>query len=72
MKYTVQLDFSIDEEDAVRTDEEVKDVVEEIFDYSNCSASNIKVIDVNGWYWMNSRSIYKFGGYYGAVARRKR
>ena len=23
MKYTVQLDFSIDEEDAVRTDEEV-------------------------------------------------
>ena len=57
MKYTVQLDFSIDEEDAVRTDEEVKDVVEEIFDYSNCSASNIKVIDVNGWYWLNSRSI---------------
>ena len=47
MKYTVQLDFSIDEEDAVRTDEEVKDVVEEIFDYSNCSTSNIKVIDVN-------------------------
>ena len=35
------------ETDAVRTDEEVKDVVEEIFDYSNCNASNIKVIDVN-------------------------
>ena len=47
MNYTVQLDFSIDEEDAVRTDEEVKEVVEEIFDYGNCSASNIKVIDVN-------------------------
>ena len=47
MKYTVQLDFSIDEEDAVRTDEEVKDVVEEIFDYSNCSATNIRVIPVN-------------------------
>ena len=47
MKYTVQLDLSIDEEDAVRTDEEVKEVVGEIFDYSNCSASNIKVIDVN-------------------------
>ena len=46
MKYTVQLDFFIDE-DAVRTDEEVKEVVEEIFDYGNCSASNIKVIDVN-------------------------
>ena len=49
MKYTVQLDFFIDE-DAIRTDEEVKEVVEEIFDYSNCSASNIKVIDVNDWY----------------------
>ena len=46
MNYTVQLDFSIDE-NAIRTDEEVKEVVEEIFDYSNCSASNIKVIDVN-------------------------
>ena len=59
MKYTVQLDFSIDEEDVVRTDEEVKDVVEEIFDYSNCSASNIKVIDVNDWYWLNSRFIWE-------------
>ena len=57
MNYTVQLDFSIDEEDAVRTDEEVKEVVEEIFDYSNCNASNIKVIDVNDWYWLNSRSM---------------
>ena len=47
MNYTVQLDFSIDEEDTVRTDEEVKEVVEEIFDYSNCSATNIRVIDVN-------------------------
>ena len=47
MKYTVQLDFSIDEEDAVRTDEEVKEVVEVIFDYSNCNASNIRVISVN-------------------------
>lgn len=46
MKYTVQLDFFIDE-DVVRTDEEVKEVLEEIFDYSNCSASDIKVISVN-------------------------
>lgn len=46
MNYTVQLDFFIDE-DAVRTDEEVKEVMREIFDCSNCSASNIKVIDVN-------------------------
>ena len=38
MKYTVQLDFSIDDEDAIRTDEEVKEVVEEIFDYSNSRA----------------------------------
>ena len=47
MKYTVQLDFFIDEEDAIRTDEEVKEVVEEIFDYSNCSASHIRVVSVN-------------------------
>ena len=46
MKYTVQLDFFIDE-DAIRTDEEVKEVVEEIFDYNNCSATNIRVISVN-------------------------
>ena len=56
MKYTVQLDFFIDE-DAVRTDEEVKEVVEEIFDYGNCSASNIKVIDVNDWSLLNSHSM---------------
>ena len=46
MEYTVQLDFFIDE-DAVRTDEEVKAVVKEIFECGNCSASNIKVIDIN-------------------------
>lgn len=46
MTYTVQLDFWIDE-DAIRTDEEVTDVVKEIFDYSNCSASNVRVIEVN-------------------------
>ena len=46
MKYTVQLDFFIDE-DIVRTDEEVKSVIEEIFDYNNCDTSNIKVIGVN-------------------------
>lgn len=46
MTYTVQLDFFIDD-DEIRTDEEVKDVVKEIFDYSNCYVSDIKVIDVN-------------------------
>ena len=46
MTYTVQLDFFIDE-DTVREDDEVKDVLQEIFDVSNCCASNIKVIDVN-------------------------
>ena len=45
VKYTVQLDFFIDE-DVVRTDEEVKEALEEIFDYSNCGASDIKVISV--------------------------
>ena len=46
MIYTVQLDFWIDE-DAVREDEEVVEIVKEIFDYSDCSASNIRVIEVN-------------------------
>lgn len=46
MTYTVQLDFFIDE-DVVRTDEEVKNVLEEIFDTCATSVSDIKVIDVN-------------------------
>lgn len=46
MEYTVQLDFWIDE-DIVRSDEEIKEAIEEIFDYSGCYASNIKVIEVN-------------------------
>ena len=46
MTYTVQLDFWI-EEDGVRADEEVVEVVKEIFDYCNCIASNVKVIEVN-------------------------
>lgn len=46
MTYTVKLDFFIDE-DTVRTDEEVVKVLKEIFDYSNCSASDIEVLDVN-------------------------
>lgn len=46
MTYTVQLDFWIDE-DGVRTDEEIKDVLNEILDSCACGASNIKVIDVN-------------------------
>ena len=44
MKYAVELDFFIDE-DTMRTDEEVKEVVKEIFDYCNCYAFNIKVIE---------------------------
>lgn len=46
MTYTVQLDFWIDE-DAIREDSEVVNLVKEIFDYCGCSASNISVIDVN-------------------------
>lgn len=46
MTYTVQLEFFIDE-DAIRTDEEVVEVVKEIFDYCNCTASNVRVIEVN-------------------------
>ena len=46
MTYTVQLDFWIDE-DGVRTDKEVEDVLTEIFDCCSCGASNIRVVDVN-------------------------
>ena len=46
MTYTVQLDFWIDE-DNIRTNESVAEVLEEIFDYSACCASNVKVIEVN-------------------------
>lgn len=46
MTYTVQLDFSISE-DGIRTDEEVEKVVREIFDYSDCFASNVRVLGVN-------------------------
>ena len=46
MTYTVQLDFFIDEDD-VMTDEQVKYIVEEVFDTCNCNASNILVLDVN-------------------------
>ena len=46
MTYTVQLDFWI-EEDGVRTDEEVVEVVKEIFDYCSCYATNVRVLEVN-------------------------
>lgn len=46
MIYTVQLDFFIDE-DVIKTDKEMEEVVKEIFDSCNCSASYIRVIEVN-------------------------
>jgi hypothetical protein len=46
MTYTVQLEFWIDE-DGIRTDEEVAEVIMDIFDYSGCDASNVRVIEVN-------------------------
>ena len=46
MTYTVKLDLFIDE-DTIRTDDKVQDIVKEIFDYCNCSASNIVVLDVD-------------------------
>jgi hypothetical protein len=45
MTYTVQLDFFI-EEDAIKTNKEVEHLVKEIFDYCNCIASNVRLIDV--------------------------
>ena len=46
MTYTVVLDFFI-EEDGMMNDAEVQSIVEEIFDGYNCSASNIRVLEVN-------------------------
>lgn len=46
MTYTVQLDFFIDE-DKVRTDKEVEEVLKEIFDSVSCYVSNVRVIEVN-------------------------
>lgn len=46
MTYTVTLDFFIDN-DAIMTNEEVQEVVKEIFDYCYCSASNIRLIEIN-------------------------
>lgn len=46
MTYTVQLDFDINE-DGIRTNEEVVELVKDIFDYSSCYASNVRVIEVN-------------------------
>lgn len=46
MTYTVQLDFSMDEDD-IMTDEQVKDVLTEIFDICNISVSNINILDIN-------------------------
>ena len=47
MKYTVQLDFFLDEDD-VMDDDQVKNIVKDIFGYCNCYASDIKVIEVEG------------------------
>lgn len=46
MTYTVQLDFWVDE-DRIRTDYEVEEMLNEIFDCSYCETSNIRVLDVN-------------------------
>ena len=46
MTYTVQLDFFIDE-DGIRTEAETIDLVTDIFDYCNCSASNVQVLAVH-------------------------
>ena len=46
MTYTVTLDFFMDD-DVIRTDEEIKEIVKEIFDGYNCIAENIKVLDIN-------------------------
>lgn len=46
MKYTVQLDFYI-EEDVIRTEKSLEDVIKETIDYGGCAASNVKLINVS-------------------------
>ena len=40
MTYTIKLDFFIDD-DEVKTNEQIIEIIKEIFDNNNCSASNI-------------------------------
>lgn len=58
MTYTVQLDFFIDTDD-IMTDETVKEVVKEIFDSCNCSASDIRVLEVNDCCGAQSPNVYE-------------
>ena len=46
MKYTIQLDLFIDN-DNIMSEKEVQEVVEEIFNYTSMWASNIRVVEVN-------------------------
>ena len=46
MTYTVKLDFWMDENE-VRTDDEVRYILKEVFDHCNFVAENIKVLEVN-------------------------
>ena len=46
MTYTVMMDFFIDD-DELKTDKEVEEIVKLIFDYASCYATNVKVIEAN-------------------------
>ena len=46
MVYTVEFDLDIDDEN-IANEEELKDVVEEVFKSINSSISNFKLIEVN-------------------------
>lgn len=46
MTYTVKLDFFIDD-DEIRTNKQIVEIIEEIFDNNNCSASNVIIYDIN-------------------------
>ena len=46
MTYTVKLDFFIDD-DEIRTNEQIVEMIKEIFDNNNCSASNVIIYDIN-------------------------
>lgn len=47
MTYTVQLDFWIDGENDISTDEQISDILKELINGAFYGIENIKVVDVN-------------------------
>ncbi len=46
MTYTIQLDFQMDD-DRILTDDQISYIMHEIFNDCNCTASNVRVLEIN-------------------------